>query len=102
MSNDKNTLVELVREVPAEYRGQLRAYVESSPAAQPAKPRSKPQFRAGALIDLRIATVCRFATRDHALESRRRMRLLVRRPLVIKALRQNDLERAHPSDPTLP
>jgi len=54
MSNHTKTLEELVREVPAEYRGQLRAYVETLLAAQPAKPRSKPQFLwAGALNDLR-------------------------------------------------
>jgi len=54
MSNQTKTLEELVREVPAEYRGQLRAYVESLLATPRAKPRSKPQFPwAGALDDLR-------------------------------------------------
>jgi hypothetical protein len=54
MSKETKTLEELVREVPLEYRNQLRAYVESLLATQRGEPRRKPRFGwAGALKDLR-------------------------------------------------
>jgi len=70
MSNDKNTLAEFVREVPAEYRGQLRAYIESSPAAQPAKAAQQapiPGSRAYRLADRYRLSICN--TRSRAGES---------------------------------
>jgi hypothetical protein len=54
MSEQTKTLEELVREVPSEYRDQLRDYVESLLARPRAEQPSKPQFPwAGALKGLR-------------------------------------------------
>ncbi len=54
MSDPIKTLEELVREVPSEYRDQLRDYVESLLARQGTRQPGKPQFAwAGALRDLR-------------------------------------------------
>jgi hypothetical protein len=54
MSEEMKTLEELVREVPSEYRAQLRDYLESLLARRSIEPRAKPQFAwAGALEELR-------------------------------------------------
>ena len=54
MSEPTKTLEEMVREVPSEYRAQLRDYVESSLARRSLEPPGKPQFSwAGALEGLR-------------------------------------------------
>jgi hypothetical protein len=54
MSEQTKTLEELVREVPSEYKAQLRDYVESLLARGPIEPSVKPQFAwAGALECLR-------------------------------------------------
>ncbi|MGA2983573.1 MAG: DUF2281 domain-containing protein [Terriglobia bacterium] len=54
MSKLPKTLEDLVREVPSEYRDQLRDYVESLLAGRRTKQASKPQFAwAGALKGLR-------------------------------------------------
>jgi hypothetical protein len=54
MSEQTKTLEELVREVPSEYRAQLRDYVESLLARRSTEPPGKPQFTwAGALEELR-------------------------------------------------
>ena len=54
MSEPTKTLEEMVREVPSEYRAQLRDYVESLLARRSIEQPSKPQFAwAGALQDLR-------------------------------------------------
>jgi Protein of unknown function (DUF2281) len=54
MGEQTKTLEELVREVPSEYRAQLRNYVESLLARSSIRPSGKPQFGwAGALEGLR-------------------------------------------------
>jgi len=54
MTEETKTLEELVREVPSEYRAQLRDYVESLLARRPIDQPVKPQFAwAGALEGLR-------------------------------------------------
>jgi hypothetical protein len=54
MSKPAKTLEEMVREVPSEYRAQLRDYVESLLARRSIEPPCKPQFEsAGALEGLR-------------------------------------------------
>jgi len=54
MGEPAKTLEELVREVPSEYRAQLRDYVESLLARRSVEPAGKPQFDwAGALKGLR-------------------------------------------------
>ena len=54
MSEQTKTLEELVREVPSEYRAQLRDYVESLLARGSIEAPVKPQFAwAGALESLR-------------------------------------------------
>ena len=54
MSEPTKTLEEMVREVPSEYREQLRDYVESLLARRSTERPGKPQFEwAGALEGLR-------------------------------------------------
>jgi len=54
MSEAAKTLEEMIREVPTEFRAQLRIYVESLLARRPAERPGKPQFAwAGALEGLR-------------------------------------------------
>jgi hypothetical protein len=54
MSEQTKTLEELVREVPSEYRAELRDYVESLLARRSIEQPAKPQFVwAGALEELR-------------------------------------------------
>ena len=54
MSDQTKTLEELVREVPSEYRSQLRGYVESLLARRSIEQPGKPQFSwAGAFEGLR-------------------------------------------------
>ncbi|MGD0222448.1 MAG: DUF2281 domain-containing protein [Terriglobia bacterium] len=54
MSEPTKTLEEMVREVPSEYRAQLRDYVESLLARRSIEQPGKPQFMwAGALEGLR-------------------------------------------------
>ena len=54
MGDQVKTLEELVREVPSEYRPQLRHYVESLLTQHTIEPSAKPQFAwAGALEALR-------------------------------------------------
>ena len=54
MSEQTKTLEELVREVPSEYKAQLRDYVESLLARRSIEQPGKPQFAwAGALEGLR-------------------------------------------------
>jgi hypothetical protein len=54
MSEPTKTLEEMVREVPSEYRAQLRDYVESLLARRSVVPPGQPQFAwAGALEGLR-------------------------------------------------
>lgn len=54
MSEPTKTLEEMVREVPSEYRAQLRDYVESLLARRSTRQPGKPQFKwAGALEGLR-------------------------------------------------
>ena len=54
MSEQTKTLEELVREVPSEYRAQLRDYVESLLSRHRIQPPGKPEFAwAGALEELR-------------------------------------------------
>ena len=54
MSEPTKTLEEMVREVPAQYRAELRVYVESLLARRSVQPPGKPQFAwAGALEGLR-------------------------------------------------
>ena len=54
MSEPMKTLEEMVREVPSEYRAQLRDYVESLLARRSTEQPGKPQFAwAGALEGLR-------------------------------------------------
>jgi hypothetical protein len=54
MSEPTKTLEEMVREVPSEYRAQLRNYVESLLARRSIEQPGKPQFAwAGALEGLR-------------------------------------------------
>jgi hypothetical protein len=54
MSEPTKTLEEMVREVPPEYREQLRDYVESLLGRRSIEPPGKPQFPwAGALEGLR-------------------------------------------------
>ena len=54
MSEATKSLEEMVREVPSEYRAQLRSYVQSLLARRTPEPTGKPQFTwAGALEGLR-------------------------------------------------
>ena len=54
MSEPTKTLEEMVREVPAQYRAELRIYVESLLARRSVQPPGKPHFEwAGALEGLR-------------------------------------------------
>jgi hypothetical protein len=54
MSEATKSLEEMVREVPSEYRAQLRSYVQSLLARRSIKQPGKPQFTwAGALEGLR-------------------------------------------------